>query len=110
VRRSYCMGVDKQVGTPPLKEDDIDDALLPVVYGVRRLPREQADPPEGEAAPTPLGLQAATELEANKWAKLWAEGSEYNVPNFDLRGESTLDLSSRGCYVLPAAPSRWKHG
>ena len=75
------MGVDEQVGTPQLQEDGPDVAAMPAVFGIRGLPREQALQQKGQREPTPLGLQAATELEANKWAKLWAEGSEYTVPS-----------------------------
>ena len=43
---------------------------------------QSPDGPPGRLAP--LGLQAATEKEADKWAALWEEGAAYEVPQLDL--------------------------
>ena len=61
---------------------------MPIVCGIRDVHAAS----DGDQAPAaaassvaPLGLQAATELEANKWALLWDELAEDVQPTFDLR-------------------------
>ena len=80
---------DDQIGLQPLTGEALDHALMPIVYGMRSLCKNDLDSavddcPASGAGITPLGLQAATEKEANKWAKLWNEGGEYVPPKFDL--------------------------
>ena len=84
-------GVDEEVGTLPLLEESPNGALRPVVRGTRPLEPGAAGPTPpvqpraaAEALQAPLGLQAATEREANKWAELWAEEGDYEQPTFAL--------------------------
>ena len=48
------------------------------------MPLVHAAPQPSLPVVAPLGMQAATEREADAWARLWAEGSAYIAPHFPL--------------------------
>ena len=80
-----------------------EEPLFPLVRGMRHSTHTSSVPPPADTGTSdatentsqvampvqeeqeePLGLQHATELEANRWARLWGEGQRYVKPQFKL--------------------------
>ena len=68
---SFEGAADDGIGLQPLIGEAVNEAFMPIVYGLRAVEHNSAMEP-GQPGPmiTPLGLQAATEREAAKWAEL----------------------------------------
>ena len=82
---------------------------MPLVYVIHDEPDAEDDDGEPTAAThkvTPLGIQAATEREANELAQLWDENAEYIRPRSTYVARRRLRRYTRGRSGLPADRSR----
>ena len=97
---------DSVIAEPNPDPEDPVSAVLPVVRGMCIRTADHSRLSTSPASRVPLGLQAATDQEAESWAALWAEGADYVAPTYDLRqvdhpGAIRLSMLRAACCTFP---------